>query len=172
MKGERGKVLQKTLYLQNRRFIPQDSLLRQDSAHFECEEHRQSPPKPDIETVKNDRRKYEDAPNAAQRSSLARESGVHGHYALEKVLETSMIPDVCQPDPMHTLKSKYSNFTLLLNCLGLSNSKCEHHQYTTIYTKAFRQARFIVPPFSVYLLKRYLFVTSKTFDGKIKTMDQ
>ena len=34
------------------------------------------------------------------------------------------------------------------------------------------KGRSIVPLFNVYLLERYLFGTSKTFDGKIKTMDR
>ena len=42
-----------------------------------------------------------------------------------------------------------------------------HHHILSI-----SEGRSIVPLFNVYLFERYLFVTSKTFDGKMKTMDR
>ena len=122
--GHYCKSLSKTLYLDNRGFLPENNVLR-DSTNFA----KQSPnPEANTKSLSSTeerelRMEYDQLPSEAARKRFAREHGVKGCYALMD-LPYHKFHSHIQPDCMHTIKDVVEHVVDLL--IGLKSDEKLH----------------------------------------------
>lgn len=100
------KCAGKTIYLENRRFLPADSPLRFDKVNFPFgqTEEKHYPTKPDNTEMNSLRTRYDQLPNDAQKKKFSKMHGVKGNYQLNR-MESHGGKDDISGDFMHTLKN-------------------------------------------------------------------
>ena len=101
--GKYSKAYRKTIYLDNRRYLKDVCVLR-DNSNFvgDRNELRCAPAALTEIEIKDGRLKYDTLPNTNQKKKFAKENGVKGSYALMK-LPYHRYHHHVQPDGMHTV---------------------------------------------------------------------
>uniref|UniRef100_A0A7M5XIY5 DUF4218 domain-containing protein n=2 Tax=Clytia hemisphaerica TaxID=252671 RepID=A0A7M5XIY5_9CNID len=107
--GEHCKHLSKTVYLGNRKFLPEDSDLRK-STYFPDgkEEHSKAPEALTKDEQIELRREYDGKPNKTQKAKFLKENGVKGEYPFME-LPYHGFHDDYSPDAMHTVRRVVGN---------------------------------------------------------------
>ena len=102
--GHYCKSFRKTVYLDNRRYLENDNVLRssKDFAWDTNYEDRQTPAALTTEEQTERRNEYDILPNDNRKKAFSREYGVKGSYALMK-LPYHRYHEHVQPDGMHTI---------------------------------------------------------------------
>ena len=102
--GKYSKSFRKTVYLDNRRYLESDNVLRSNENFTGSSEydHRIKPGTLTVEDQTFKRRQFDQLPNENQRKIFTREHGVKGTYALMK-LPYHRYHEHVQPDGMHTV---------------------------------------------------------------------
>ena len=117
IRGMSCKVHNKTVFLENRRYLNADHPLRfqHENQVGGVEEHRKPPilERSPTET-RQLRQKYDELPNESQKKKHTNEHGVKGTYKLMD-LPYHKFEQHLGPDPMHTIKDCVVNISKILN---------------------------------------------------------
>ena len=102
--GEWSEALKKVVYLENRRFLPVDDKMRESKPFPSSKAERRGPLELKTQLyVEACNVQYEEAKTKVARSSLFKQNGCKGRYALQRLPEHDRLTDV-PVEPMHTLK--------------------------------------------------------------------
>ena len=107
----------KTLFLDNRRYLPRDHPLRHQTANHvgnEPETREPPPPPSSTEEVVRLRHQYDRLPNKNQKDNFTKAHGLKGTYPFMDLSYHNFQDDI-GPDIMHTLKDVGVNFSKILN---------------------------------------------------------
>ncbi|XP_021354483.1 uncharacterized protein LOC110450989 [Mizuhopecten yessoensis] len=116
--------LQKVVYLQNRSYLKDNDMIRQDYSNFigKCVDDSSKPKARILETEKTYREAYENAKNKTQAKTVAKVTGCKGKYPLLNLPGHNRIEECC-PDACHTLKDVVQTIVHLISCKNVNKEK-------------------------------------------------